>query len=73
MELFDLSKDPSETTNVADKNPATVADLQKRAEQLSRESVPPLVMKEALGVSMKVLMGSTSLPEDEARDLEMQP
>ena len=72
VELFDLAKDPSEATNLAEQNPAKVAELQKRAEQLARESVPPLVMKEAMGVSIKVLMGSTSLPEDE-KVLEMQP
>jgi arylsulfatase A-like enzyme len=73
VELFNLAKDPSETTNVADQNREKVAELQKRAEELSRESVPPLIMKEALGVSLKVLTGSTSLPDEEAKDLEMQP
>jgi arylsulfatase A-like enzyme len=73
VELFDLAKDPSETTNVADRNREKVAELQKRAEELAREGIPPLVMQEALGVSMKVLMGSTSLPEAEEKELELQP
>ena len=73
VELFNLADDPSETRNVADQNREKVAELQKRAEDLSRESVAPLVLQEALGVSMKILMGSTSLPEAEEKDLEMQP
>jgi len=73
VELFNLAKDPSETTNVADRNPAKVVELQRRAEELSRESVPPLILKEALGVSLKILMGSTSLPEEDEQDLELQP
>jgi arylsulfatase A-like enzyme len=73
VELFNLATDPSETTNVADQNREKVAELQKRVDELSRESVPPLIMKEVLSVSLKVLMGSTSLPEGEAKDLEVQP
>ena len=73
VELFDLAKDASETTNVADQNREKVAELQKRAEELSREGVPPLLMEEALGVSLKMLTGSTSLPDEEAKELEMQP
>jgi len=72
VELFDLTKDPSETTNLAEKNPAKVAELQQRVDALAREAVPPLVLKEALGVSMKVLMGSVALPE-EGKELELQP
>ena len=73
VELFNLAKYPAETTNVGDQNRDKVVELQRRAEELSRESVPPLLMKEALGVSLQVSMGSTSLPEEEEKDLEMQP
>src|SRR5262249_46503400 len=62
VELFNLTKDPSETTNVADQNRDRVAELQKRVEVLSREAVPPLLMKEALGVAMTLFSGGTSLP-----------
>jgi arylsulfatase A-like enzyme len=71
VELFNLAKDPSEKTNVADKNPEKVAELQKRAEELARESTPPLLLKEALGVVRRELMGSVSLPEE--KELEMEP
>jgi hypothetical protein len=30
-------------------------------------------MEEALGVTLKTLTGSTSLPDEEAKELELQP
>jgi arylsulfatase A-like enzyme len=71
VELFDLAKDLSETINVADKNPEKVAELQKRAQELARQSVPPLLLNEALGVVKRELMGSVSLSEE--KELEIQP
>src|SRR5262245_9390617 len=73
VELYDVTQDPSETTNLADQNRAKVAELQKRAESLSRESVPPLLTNEVMKVARKVLTGSTSLPDGEAKDLGAQP
>lgn len=46
LELYDLAKDPSEKTNLADKNRRLVAKLQSRAEDLAKQAVPPLVMAE---------------------------
>ena len=52
VELFDLSKDASETTNLANANPEKVKELQIRIEALAQEAVPPLfiadVMREAM-------------------------
>jgi arylsulfatase A-like enzyme len=67
VELFNVTKDPSETTNLADQNREKVAELQKRAEALSREGVPPLLTVEVMKVAQKVLTGSTSLPDGEAK------
>lgn len=64
-ELFDLSKDPYEQHNIADKHPETVMQLQQRAEQLARESAPPLLLKDVKQASWSVLAGSVSLPEDD--------
>jgi arylsulfatase A-like enzyme len=61
-ELFDLRKDPSETTNLAEQNPQKVAELQRRAEELSRTAVEPLLFKEAFDVSWRGLFGSVALP-----------
>ena len=68
LELFDLARDPSETTNLADANPQVVAQMQQRIEALSREAVPPLILKDAFGAVRQELMGAVSLPDAEAVD-----
>jgi arylsulfatase A-like enzyme len=72
VELFNLAQDPSEKTNLADKNPQLVKELQQRIESLAREAVPPLFFKEAVGVSKPVLFGTVALPVEE-KELEQQP
>src|SRR5262249_6428346 len=37
LELFNLAADPSEKTNLAGQNPAKVAELEKRADELAHE------------------------------------
>ncbi len=44
IELFDLGQDVSETTNRAAENPAKVAELRTRIDELAKQSVPPLLM-----------------------------
>ena len=46
--LFDLSKDASETTNLADKQPDKVKELQARITTLATEMAPPLLFMEAV-------------------------
>jgi arylsulfatase A-like enzyme len=48
VELFDLAKDPGETTNLAAQMPDTVKKLQERLVALSREMKPPLLIMEAI-------------------------
>ena len=48
VELFDIAHDSAETTNVAEKHPQVVTELQQRIEALSREAVPPLIFGEAM-------------------------
>ena len=72
VELFNLAQDPSEKTNLADKNPQKVAELQQRIEALAREGVQPLFLLDALGATKHVLFGSVATP-DEEKDLEKQP
>lgn len=48
MELFDLGTDPSESTNLADKNPEQVAELQGTIVALAKEMAPPLLLMEAI-------------------------
>lgn len=60
MELFDLSKDPSEATNLADTNLEKVKELQTRIEALAREAVPPLFIADVLRTAMST---APSTPE----------
>ena len=70
-ELFDLASDPGETRNVAAEHPEVVARLEERVQQLSRESTPPLLLKEASAVAMKELFGSVTLPGGEAEKVDV--
>src|SRR6185437_15784327 len=47
LELYNIPQDPSEKTNLADKNPQIVAKLQKRIEELARESAKSLFLQDA--------------------------
>jgi arylsulfatase A-like enzyme len=72
VELFDLESDPGETRNVAGEHPDVVAKLEGRAQQLARESTPPLLLQAASGVAMKELFGSVALPpEGEAAHVDV--
>ncbi|MBP2551749.1 arylsulfatase A-like enzyme [Neorhizobium galegae] len=48
VELFDLSKDKSETTNLAERYPRIVRKLQERIRELSAQMAPPLLLGEAI-------------------------
>jgi arylsulfatase B len=64
VELFDLAHDSAETTNMAEKNPKVVTELQQRIEALSREAVPPLIFGEAMPAIKAELFSSVVLPAD---------
>ena len=72
VELFNLAQDPGEQTNLADKNPAKVAELQQRIQELAREAVQPLFLTEAAGTAKPILFGTVALPADE-KIVEEQP
>lgn len=72
IELFNLSQDPAEKNNLAEKNPEKVAELQKRIELLSRDTVPPLIFMEALDVAKPLLFGAVKFPGED-KILETQP
>jgi len=72
IELFDLTEDPGEKTNLADKQPQKVTELQQRIEVLAREAVPPLILTEALGAVKSTLFGAVVFPQEETA-VEKQP
>lgn len=54
VELFDLAKDPYETTNLADQNPDKVAVLRDRITTLATEMRPPMLFMEAVRLTFQV-------------------
>jgi len=65
-ELYNISEDPSEKTNLADGNPQKVAELQNRIEQLAKESAKSLFLVDAFGAVKAGAHGPPSLPNEEA-------
>ena len=66
IELYNIPQDPSETKNLADSNPDKVAALQKRIEQLAKESAKSLFLVDAFGAIKSGAHGAPSLPTDDA-------
>jgi arylsulfatase A-like enzyme len=66
LELFNIAQDPYEKTNLADKNPQIVASLQKRIEELARESAKPLFLVDAFSAAWGAAHGRPSLPSEDA-------
>ena len=66
LELYNLAEDPSEKTNLADKNPQKVAELQKRIEQLSKESAKSLFLVNAFEAVKGSAHGAPALPTEDA-------
>jgi arylsulfatase A-like enzyme len=61
-ELFDLAQDPSETTNLADKYPDVVKELEAKLVQYAKEQVPSLWIKSQ--VDYLGAQSETSFDED---------
>lgn len=66
LELYNIAQDPSEKNNLADKNPQKVAELQKRIEQLAKESAKSLFLVNARESVMGSVHGAPALPTDDA-------
>jgi arylsulfatase I/J len=52
VELFDLSKDPSESTNLAEQNPDKVKELQARIIELAKQAAQPLFLLELVRLGL---------------------
>jgi arylsulfatase A-like enzyme len=72
VELYDLARDPGETTNLADQHPAVVAEMQQRIQALSRDAAKPLFFEAVMGVAKPILFGAVATPEDE-QAIQEQP
>jgi arylsulfatase A-like enzyme len=66
LELYNIAQDPFEKTNLADKHPQIVANLQKRIEELARESAKSLFLQHAFSAVQGAAHGPPSLPNEDA-------
>jgi arylsulfatase A-like enzyme len=66
VELYNIAQDPSEKNNVAAEHPDKVAELQKRIEELAKESAKPLFLVEQFKAMQKGLQGEPALPNEDA-------
>ena len=65
VELYDLSNDPSEKTNVAAQHQDKVTEMQGRLDALAKDSAKPLFLVDQFKVIIKGLHGEPLLPTDE--------
>ena len=72
VELFNITEDPSEKTNLADKYPQKVTELKQQIEALARDAVEPLILKQVFGVARHELLETVVLPQEE-KAFEMEP
>ena len=73
IELYNIAEDPSEKNNVAAQHPDTVAQLQKRIEELAKASTKPLFLVEQFKAMQKGLQGEPALPNEDAYFEEETP
>jgi arylsulfatase A-like enzyme len=66
IELFNLAEDPNERSNLADKQPEKVKELQARIEKLSAESAKPLFMQASVQAIFGGLSGPAPIPTEDS-------
>jgi arylsulfatase A-like enzyme len=66
LELYNLAQDPSEKTNLAAQYPEKVIEMQKRIEELARESQKPLFLQQTFKGVKQSLSLPPALPSEEA-------
>jgi arylsulfatase B len=64
-DLYDLSKDPSEQSNLAAANADRVVAMQQRLNELAKGAVKPLFLEAQFKVIMKNMHGEPVMPTDE--------
>jgi arylsulfatase A-like enzyme len=68
VDLYDLSKDPSEQNDLAAVYPEKVLVMQQRLDDLAKEATRPLFLIDQFKVVMKNMNGQPVLPIDEEYD-----
>lgn len=65
VDLYNLAEDPSEKSNLAAAHPERVAAMQKRLNDLAKESTKPLFLVDQMKVVMKNMQGEPVMPGDD--------
>jgi len=73
VDLYDLSKDPSEQNNLAAANPDKVAAMQQRLDALAKEATKPLFLVDQFKVVMKNAADEPVMPIEEGFGDPEQP
>lgn len=66
VELYDIAKDPGETKNLAAENQPVVAALQKRIDDLARESKPSLFFQSTFKAYFGRNVPAPAFPNEDA-------
>jgi arylsulfatase A-like enzyme len=64
VQLYNIAKDPSEKTNLAEKHPDRVARLQKRANELAAAGAKSMLLNVEFGAMQKRLKMPPVMPDD---------
>ena len=72
-ELFDLANDPSEKNDLSRKDPARVAAMQARLDELAKDAAKPLFLIDQFKVVMKNMHGQAVIPIDPEYNTADQP
>lgn len=73
VDLYDLSRDPSEKNNLAAAHPDKVVAMQQRLDTLAKEASKPLFLVDQFKFVMKNMKGEPVLPTDEGFGDPEQP
>jgi len=74
VDLYDLTKDPSEQNNLAAANPDKVAAMKQRLDELAKGAAKPLFLIDQFKVVMKNMNGQPVMPTEEGfGDDDVQP
>jgi arylsulfatase A-like enzyme len=66
IELYNIPQDPSEKNNLAESNPQKVVELQKRVEELAKQSAKSMFLLHAFDAVKGASYGAPSLPTEDA-------
>ena len=73
VDLYNLADDPSETKNLASEHPEKVTEIQKRLNELGKDSAKPLFLVDQMKVINKNMQGEPLMPGEDQFYLQETP